>query len=444
MEAQRAGRRRAIETALLEFRAAPQRHVVALRQPPQLFDAMKDVLLIAGERSVDEESPPPAAAVVQAARFFVRSALLQPRANHYALLGLQPDADAGAIKDRYRLLMRLLHPDFAASAGSSWPGDAATRLNQAYEVLSAPDRRAQYDAGITGPREAPRAAPVARDIAKSAPAKAQRTEGRRDSRQLLRGLATAFGSAGALALVGTWVAGSGGDRDMLVQRATTRIVASHDSVSPLVLLNTAAPTEAAPLLVARDDEAAAARPTPAILAASAQSAPPQGTAPAVVAAVSQGTAPAPAPMPEPVAAPPLVAHAAAPVPSPAPGAIAQKTSAAPAISDVQPLLMHLLQQIESGWGDNVIDELPERSARRSSGAQALAKQIDSMLDGARPVKVARSEFHGEPRDGRLVVTGQVVLEVRDTSTPTRRLALVAEFGERDGAPVLTRLAPATP
>jgi hypothetical protein len=34
-----------------------------------------------------------------------------------------------------------------------------------------------------------------------------------------------------------------------------------------------------------------------------------------------------------------------------------------------------------------------------------------------------------------------VLQVRDSSTPTRRFALQAEFSQRDGAPVLTRLAP---
>jgi DnaJ-domain-containing protein 1 len=460
MAAQQAARRRALETALLDFRAAPQRHLVALRQPALLFDAVKDILLIASERSAEDDGPPPAVAVVQAARFFVRSALLQPHANHYNLLGLERDADAAAIKDRYRLMMRLLHPDFAASSGTTWPDDAATRLNQAYEVLSAPKRRRQYDEEIAAPREEQRAAPTVRENAKTASAPA---DARRDSRQVLRWLATAFGGVGALALAGTWIAGSGSDRDMLVQRATTRIVPAQD-IATTPLLNTAAPADAAaPILLARDDEVAAAnaRALPAVLTASlpaplmtpsaepvARAAPPAAapapapaieTPPPSVVAQAAATAPAPAPPPP----PPPVPVATPPAPAPAP-AVAPNPHGAPTINAVQPLLMHLLQQIESGWGDNVLDELPERPARRASGAQALARQIDTMLDGARPVKVARSEFRGESRDGRLVVTGQVVLDVRDAAAPTRRLTLVADFVERDGAPVLTRLAPATP
>ena len=67
-----------------------------------------------------------------------------------------------------------------------------------------------------------------------------------------------------------------------------------------------------------------------------------------------------------------------------------------------------------------------------------------MLDGALPVKVACSEFHGEPRDDHQNNTDHNKHKKSKTTTPTRRLALVADFGERVGAPVLTRLAPATP
>jgi hypothetical protein len=111
------------------------------------------------------------------------------------------------------------------------------------------------------------------------------------------------------------------------------------------------------------------------------------------------------------------------------------------MNQVHPLLMQLLQQIESGWGDNVLAEL-DGSVRRRDGAQALARQLDAIVDGVRPVKVTRVNFHGEPRDGRLFVSGQVELQVRDASAPTRQLSLQAEFVERNGAPVLTRLAPA--
>jgi hypothetical protein len=97
-------------------------------------------------------------------------------------------------------------------------------------------------------------------------------------------------------------------------------------------------------------------------------------------------------------------------------------------------------QIESGWGDNVIDAIPERAARRTAAAQALARQIDAMFDGVRPVHVMHSEFKGEPRDGHLVVTGRVQVSVRDSGT--RQIAITAEFDDRNGSAVLTRLGPA--
>jgi hypothetical protein len=105
---------------------------------------------------------------------------------------------------------------------------------------------------------------------------------------------------------------------------------------------------------------------------------------------------------------------------------------------VHPLLMQLVQQIESGWGDNLVSTL-DRGARRANGAQTLARQLDTLCDGVRPMKIAQVDFKGESREGRLVVTGQVVLQGRDTVP--RPFALIAEFTERDGEPILTRLAP---
>lgn len=113
------------------------------------------------------------------------------------------------------------------------------------------------------------------------------------------------------------------------------------------------------------------------------------------------------------------------------------------MAEVHPALMQLLQGIESGWGDNLIASL-EFSARRAPGAQALARQLDTLCEGARPVKIAKVDLKGEPHDGRLVVVGQVLLNVRDPDTPTRLFALQAEFAPGDGAPVLTRLAPVSP
>lgn len=62
----------------------------------------------------------------------------------YAVLGVSADADAKAIKAKYRKLARTYHPD-------SNPGDAAAEqrfkdIGEAYAVLSDPEQRKQYDA----------------------------------------------------------------------------------------------------------------------------------------------------------------------------------------------------------------------------------------------------------------------------------------------------------
>jgi hypothetical protein len=439
MPVQQADRRRAIESALLDFHRTPGRHTIALRQPALLFASIREVLQLAGERSPDDARSP-SSAIVQAARFFVSAALLPPGADHYALLGLTRGADPAAIKERYRAMMRLLHPDFAqSSAGAIWPADAATRINQAYEVLSSPERRRAYDQAIDSAPVPPPLA-VSRDLAQAPAARRASAQRRDQPRRVLRRLVAGFGALGGLALAGMWVATAQGERDTLVQRATTRV-----DKFPALFAAAPAPT-------------ATAAPEAGVQAAIAHALPETLSAPALAASAASGRLDAPAPIVS-SAAPPAPAEGAAamapapPAPAAAPAdsapVVAQAPTASPApvpvpgpsIADVQPLLTQLLQEVESGWGDNLIARL-DRGARGAAQAQALARQLDALCDGVRPVRIARVAFKGEPRDGRLVVTGQATLQVRDAAAPTRQFALLAEFAERDGAPVLTRLAPA--
>ena len=63
--------------------------------------------------------------------------------NLYAILGVARDADEPTLKSAYRKLARMYHPD-------KNPGDKAAEerfkeVNEAYAVLSDPDKRAQYD-----------------------------------------------------------------------------------------------------------------------------------------------------------------------------------------------------------------------------------------------------------------------------------------------------------
>jgi len=66
---------------------------------------------------------------------------MKNRRNHYRLLQVQPDAPVEIIRASYRTMMRelKLHPDLGGST------DLAAALNEAYEVLTDPERRAEYD-----------------------------------------------------------------------------------------------------------------------------------------------------------------------------------------------------------------------------------------------------------------------------------------------------------
>src|SRR5579875_3338957 len=67
--------------------------------------------------------------------------------DYYAALGVAKDADAATIKKAYRKLARDLHPD-------KNPGDAAAEsrfkeVSEAYDVLSDPAKRKEYDEART-------------------------------------------------------------------------------------------------------------------------------------------------------------------------------------------------------------------------------------------------------------------------------------------------------
>ena len=66
---------------------------------------------------------------------------MKNRRNYYRILQVQPDAPFEVIRASYRTLMRELkqHPDLGGSTSH------ASFLNEAYETLSDPDRRATYD-----------------------------------------------------------------------------------------------------------------------------------------------------------------------------------------------------------------------------------------------------------------------------------------------------------
>lgn len=451
-----AGRRKQVESALLDYHRSPGKYPLLLRRPQILFSSIKEVLQFASGRMPDGTAAP-GLAVQRAAGFFVRTALLYPAADHYALLGLDRTADAAAIKERYRQMMRLMHPDFASSAaaGGNWPSDAASRINQAYEVLASDAQRRSYDEKLgSAITAASQRSAGTQSVARAKAATASAASS--DPRQLLKRMAGAFGVLGAVALAASLLA-RGPDRESLVQRATPR-------PPPAVVMSTQRDPAAA--AVANWIEPAQSQapgtgtePTPSPAHAAAKL--PAVHFPVAIEAPSLGRAATPstslraasiAPMQPSVAAPPpggmMAVSVDAPEPqapaAPATAAPPSRSSAVPAVTmaEAHGLLSMLLQQMESGSGERILSGL-DRSVRNAPSAQALARQYNGLLEGSRSVKVSNVLLRADPREDRLLVKGQVLLDIGDFGQMrVRELSLEAEFAKRNGTVVMTRLAPA--
>src|SRR3569833_2098073 len=82
-----------------------------------------------------------ACTVVAGQRWMARTA---PSPSLYDVLGLPTDADAEEIRSAYRRLARIYHPDLNHDPMAP---TYMRRINEAYQVLSNPSKRAAYDAG---------------------------------------------------------------------------------------------------------------------------------------------------------------------------------------------------------------------------------------------------------------------------------------------------------
>ena len=368
-----------LQATLLDYFSAPGKFQLSLREPALLFASIREILqLAAGRNATGKEG----ARVREAAVFFVRAALLYPGADHYALLGFAQRAEPVDVKERYRLLMRLIHPDFAAAGSVAWPADAAMRVNRAYEVLSSAVLRREYDDQLAAnlrpqrPAAAPAAAPARASAAARAPAAVRRSREEATSARKKFGIAVAAGAA----LFAILLLLPHAEPDQLVQKLPAvrphevrvaraepppeavappqpvalpaALVAAETSSAPVLRQEPvpapAAPGPQAPLVAAAPvQQHAAQRPAVQPLPVPIAPAPvqPAPTARRPVAAVPPARAPAPAAshaLPAPIAealAALSLRHVVAPAPAPAPGPepVALASPAPPPVAVVEAL-----------------------------------------------------------------------------------------------------------
>ncbi|HEX7888338.1 MAG TPA: DnaJ domain-containing protein [Ramlibacter sp.] len=480
-----------VQSALLDYFRAPGNYRLGSGQPEELFNAVREVLQIATGRmaAVDGHRTEE---LRDAAAFFIGAALLYPGADPYALLGVSRSADLPELKERYRLLMRLVHPDFAGTLRANWPDDSAVRVNRAYEVLSSPVRRREYDDQVaSGPqhgpvKEARRAVPVPKGARLS-------SRGRTAKRA-----AWAFVVLVSLLALGLLLPHPAPVR--LVQKPETapspgkkpapafpasysdaparQHAAAEHAVPPEpgpasqpapsrsgADAALAAPVPPAPLPIqpgraaqgqgnartivppeppvgrARPRDELAATPAPVAVPLPALNVPPSAPAPSALPAAAAAPAPAPAAAP---------AAAGAPAPAPLAGygagsggaisTVAIRPWKAPTLDDAQPLITQLLQDLESGNAEQVLNLL-DPVAKQAPAAQALSRQYQRIVRGTRAVKLSQVEFRSETSDDVLVVVGQLRLQVGESTIGSlgEKLLLRAEFASRGGNVRLTRL-----
>jgi hypothetical protein len=131
------------DLALSVFRN-PGGHASLLGGRGMLPDDVLDVMRLAQEAARHHDEPGYDEDRHRAALFFVEHVLLSSGSDHYRVLGLISSADIDAVREHYRLMMAIFHPD-----RSPWlRGDRenlAARINVAYRVLRDPATRAAYD-----------------------------------------------------------------------------------------------------------------------------------------------------------------------------------------------------------------------------------------------------------------------------------------------------------
>jgi hypothetical protein len=413
--------RAALWEALSAFHQSPGRHAVAHGEPRLLFNRLREVMLLAaGRAAVPGTAAAPTAEVERAARFFVRTVMLRPNGSHYDVLGVGPSDDPGVIREHYRLLIRMTHPDFA-DGQAPWPDDAAARVNRAYDVLSSPTRRAEYDAQIRPPEDRvsgarPAAAPPPRRHDVSAASWRKRL-----GAYVAGGLAV--GALAALAML--WPS---------AEDTTLGTLAIETPQAPLLKLTESPEDGPGDVMEAPQTLTNPGRKPAAV--------PPARAAPApAFAEAAQEAAPAPVfattVQAEVVAASP---EAALPTASAAAPAARDKAPAAADISAYQPLLADLLHLLESGQADR-LQRWTARATQQDDSAERFANAYRRLMGDSVVTGLGQVRFDLRTGAERPVVQGLVQLRMldRNQQATVRDFRLRAQFVAGASGPQLAAI-----
>jgi len=468
--------------ALLDFERSPGRYRVVLREPRPLFEHTLAVLQLAVGRSVDgladlAHEPAQTDELKRAARFFVRTVLLRPGVDHYTLLGLAPGCEADELREHYRLMIRLTHPDFAAGSGEAWPADAATRINQANDVLSSFERRSDYNAALASAQPVASAAGAAAAGAKVAQKKPATPRSRvltlrpkkdadaaadRTGPRVPRGVKIALASLGALgAATALLLNGPAGDSGSLAVRKLPSVVNPTLQAETSLVLAGGAASEAqvdtAPIPApAAEPEPVEPQPKPrrnrtnrelaAAKAAEASASGAPGEAALSLMMDTRMGAPVAMPVSMAVAAAvPAPAPRAAPAPAaspaePAAPAASRAALPAPTLAQVQPALSNLVASLPSGRGENMAQWI-DSGFRAHPDTGRFVGRFNQLLAGLRVTQLGNVRFSSRTQGVQLVVDGVIGLHTQDMNNEARvrDLHLRAFFQPQDGQPVLTHL-----
>jgi hypothetical protein len=437
----------------------------------------------------------------QAARAYVRHLFFRPDPTPYQVFGLEPGAPPEAIKECFRLLMQLVHPD-RQGGKKRWPDACAAQANWAYSMLrdqetrrtfeEEAEARAALQRAINRAAMASEASQMPMVVFPKKPVKERFALPHQLPEWLTNGVGgyvrhhpatTAFGVLISIAalIVGTSLSGGRDGSLVRVAREDRPATVAPTPVPPLEVSAVHA-TQAADPAQPRNPHPAAERP---VVLASASSkveigrAPPERPtpqAPSTPASAASGS-PAASPVsaataaglpktaadspvvdtaaittqavakadPAPPAAPSSVAiGAAAPAPSVAASVVQPvATAAPPADAEVEALLANFVDSYQRGRVDAfcaLFDDDADTNLRH--GRTAIRSEYDELFRMSQWRRMQLTRISWRPIGDRAFAKGELTVRIgwRDGREIEQRVNVDMEFVRRDGRVVIARLA----